>query len=90
MAIARSWRMMPLFVASMIIVPAAANVTTFLVMWELMALLSLVLVLAEHRARPEVGDAGVWYAGMTHARLVAILLGLVVFSSHAGTESLWD
>lgn len=78
---------LPLFVASMIIVPAAANVTTFLVMWELMALLSLVLVLAEHRARPEVGEAGVWYAAMTHAGLVAILLGLVMFASHAGTES---
>ena len=78
---------LPLFVASMIMVPAAANVTTFLVLWELMALLSLVLVLAEHRERPEVGEAGVWYAAMTHAGLVAILLGLVLFASLAGAES---
>ncbi|XAS74998.1 proton-conducting transporter membrane subunit [Dermatophilaceae bacterium Sec6.4] len=78
---------LPVFVAAMVAVPAAGNVTTFLVMWEVMALASLVLVLAEHRARPEVGQAGVWYAGMTHAGLVAILLGLVVFANAAGTES---
>ena len=79
--------LLPLFVAAMILVPAAGNVTTFLVLWELMALTSLVLVLAEHRLRPAVRDAGVWYAGMTHAGLVAILLGLVLFASKAGGES---
>lgn len=78
---------LPLFSAAMIMVPAAGNVTTFLVLWELMALLSLVLVLAEHRERPEVGVAGIWYAAMTHAGLVAILVGLVMFSSAADTES---
>lgn len=78
---------LPLFAAAMIAVPAAGNVTTFLVLWELMALASLVLVLAEHRERPEVGQAGVWYAGMTHAGLVAILLGLVMFATAAGTET---
>ena len=78
---------LPVFVASMILVPAAANVTTFLAGWELMALASLVLVLTEHRARPEVRQAGVWYAAMTHAGLVAILLSLVLFSAAAGGES---
>lgn len=78
---------LPLFAATMVAVPAAGNVTTFLVLWELMALASLVLVLAEHRERPEVGQAGVWYAAMTHAGLVAILLGLVVFATAAGTET---
>ena len=79
--------LLPLFVAAMILVPAAGNVTTFLVLWELMALTSLVLVLAEHRLRPAVRDAGVWYGAMTHAGLVAILLGLVLFASKAGSES---
>jgi hydrogenase-4 component B len=78
---------LPLFVAAMLLVPAAASVTTLLVLWELMALTSLVLVLAEHRIRPAVTDAGLWYAAMTHAGLVAILMGLVVFASHAGGES---
>lgn len=79
--------LLPLFVAAMILVPAAGNVTTFLVLWELMALTSLALVLAEHRLRPAVRDAGVWYGAMTHAGLVAILLGLVLFASRAGGES---
>ncbi|TCC21627.1 proton-conducting transporter membrane subunit [Kribbella sindirgiensis] len=79
--------LLPLFVAAMILVPAAGNVTTFLVLWEVMALVSLMLVLAEHRLRPSVRDAGVWYAAMTHAGLVAILLGLVLFASKAGGES---
>jgi formate hydrogenlyase subunit 3/multisubunit Na+/H+ antiporter MnhD subunit len=78
---------LPLFAAAMVAVPAAGNVTTFLVLWELMALASLVLVLAEHRSRPEVGQAGVWYAAMTHAGLVAILIGLVLLANGAGTES---
>ena len=46
--------MVPLFVAAMLLVPAAGSVGTFLVCWELMALTSLLLVLAEHRRRAEV------------------------------------
>lgn len=82
-----SQAVLPLFVAAMILLPAAASVTTLLLLWELMALSSLVLVLAEHRLRPAVRDAGLWYAGMTHAGLVAIVLGLVVFAAGAGGES---
>jgi formate hydrogenlyase subunit 3/multisubunit Na+/H+ antiporter MnhD subunit len=78
---------LPLFVASMLLVPAAASVTTLLVLWELMALTSLILVLAEHRLRRSVRDAGLWYAGMTHAGLVAIMLGLVILAAGAGGES---
>src|SRR5674536_353580 len=78
---------LPLFVATMLLVPAAASVSTLLVLWELMALTSLVLVLAEHRLRRSVRDAGLWYGAMTHAGAVAILLGLVVFAAAAGGES---
>ncbi|TCN32929.1 formate hydrogenlyase subunit 3/multisubunit Na+/H+ antiporter MnhD subunit [Kribbella orskensis] len=78
---------LPLFVATMVWVPIAGNVTTFLVLWELMALTSLVLVLAEHRARPQVRTAAAWYASMTHAGFVAILLALVLFSSQVGGDS---
>ena len=46
----------PLFVAAMLLVPAAGSVGTFLVGWELMALTSLLLVLAEH-AGVEVSQA---------------------------------
>jgi hydrogenase-4 component B len=78
---------LPLFVASMLLVPAASSVTTLLILWELMALTSLALVLAEHRLRSSVREAGLWYAGMTHLGLVAILLGLVFYAGSAGGES---
>ena len=78
---------LPVFVATMIGVPVAASVSTLLLLWELMALASLVLVLAEHRLRATVRSAGTWYAAMAHAGLVAIMLGLVVFAAEAGGES---
>lgn len=77
----------PLFVVAMLLVPAAGSVSSFLVCWELMALFSLLLVVAEHRRRPEVASAGRWYAVMTHLGFVAVLIGLVVFAGHAGDDS---
>ena len=77
----------PLFVVAMLLVPAAANVGTLLVCWELMALTSLVLVVAEHRRRAAVASAGRWYAVMTHLGFVSVLIGLLVFVAHAGDDS---
>ncbi|QIZ37082.1 proton-conducting transporter membrane subunit [Saccharopolyspora sp. ASAGF58] len=77
----------PLFVVAMLLVPAAASVGTFLVCWELMALTSLLLVVAEHRQRPEVASAGRWYAVMTHLGFVSVLIGLMVFAAAAGSDS---
>ncbi len=78
---------LPLFVAAMLGVPAAASVTTFLVLWEAMALTSLVLVLTEHRLRPTVRQAGLWYAAMTHAGLVAIMTAFALLAAAGGGES---
>ncbi len=78
---------LPLFVAAMLGVAAAASVTTFLVLWEAMALTSLVLVLTEHRLRPTVRQAGLWYAAMTHAGLVAIMTAFAVLAAAGGGES---
>lgn len=77
----------PLFVVAMLLVPAAASVATFLVCWELMALTSLLLVVAEHRERAEVARAGRWYLGMTQLGFVTVLIGLLVFAAHAGGDS---
>ncbi|GAB3900187.1 hypothetical protein GCM10029964_087180 [Kibdelosporangium lantanae] len=77
----------PLFVVAMLLVPAAASVGTFLLCWELMALTSLLLVVAEHRHRPEVARAGRWYAVMTHLGFVTVLIGLLVFAAHAAGDS---
>jgi formate hydrogenlyase subunit 3/multisubunit Na+/H+ antiporter MnhD subunit len=81
---------LPVFAAAMLLVPAASSVSTLLVLWELMALASLLLVLAEHRERPAVAEAGWWYATLTHAGFVAILLGLLAYVAAAGGDSFAD
>ncbi|SEC30043.1 Formate hydrogenlyase subunit 3/Multisubunit Na+/H+ antiporter, MnhD subunit [Streptomyces sp. 3213] len=78
---------LPLFALSLTLVPAAASVSMFLLLWELMALTSLLLVLAEHRARPAVREAAVWYAVMTHLGLVLLLVGFMVYAAQAGGET---
>jgi formate hydrogenlyase subunit 3/multisubunit Na+/H+ antiporter MnhD subunit len=77
----------PAFVAAMLLVPVADSVGTFLLCWELMAVASLLLVLAEHRKRAAVGEAGLWYGVMTHLGFVTILVGLLVFAAQAGDDS---
>ncbi|MFG2088466.1 MULTISPECIES: proton-conducting transporter membrane subunit [unclassified Spirillospora] len=79
--------MLPLFVVAMLLVPAAASVSTFLLAWELMAVTSLLLVVAEHRRRASVGEAGLWYAVMTHLGLVTIMAGLAGFAAASHDES---
>ena len=78
---------LPLFVTTLLLVPAAASVTTFLFLWELMAITSLLLVLVDHRRRPEVQVAGQWYAVMTQFGAAALLVGLVLLATHAGSQS---
>ncbi|WP_405974845.1 proton-conducting transporter membrane subunit [Streptomyces sp. NBC_00988] len=78
---------LPLFALTLVLVPVAASVSTFLVLWELMALASLLLVLAEHRERASVRPAGVWYAVMTHLGLVLLLAGFALFAAQVGGES---
>lgn len=85
--IGRSGRVVPLFVAAMLLVPAAASVGTFLACWELMAITSLALVLTEHRERGAVRDAGLWYAILTQLGLVAVLCGLLLLG-HDGFDQL--
>jgi formate hydrogenlyase subunit 3/multisubunit Na+/H+ antiporter MnhD subunit len=81
---------LPVFAAAMLLVPAASGVSTLLLLWEIMALASLVLVLAEHRERPAVAEAGWWYATLTHAGFVTILLGLLAYVAAAGGDSFAD
>ncbi|AJC61522.1 proton-conducting transporter membrane subunit [Streptomyces sp. 769] len=78
---------LPLFALSLVLVPAAASVSTFVLLWELMALASLLLVLAEHRGRAAVRGAAVWYAVMTQLGLVLLLAGLMVYAAGAGGET---
>lgn len=78
---------LPLFVTSLLLVPVAGGVGTFLVCWELMAATSLLLVLAEHRQRPQVTSAARWYAVLTQLGFAAILVGLVVLATATGADA---
>jgi formate hydrogenlyase subunit 3/multisubunit Na+/H+ antiporter MnhD subunit len=77
---------LPLFTGSLLLVPAAASVPTFLLAWELMATTSLLLVMTEHRHHDNVRPAVIWYAAMTQAGFVTLLIGLGWLSSAAGAD----
>ncbi|MGO9081639.1 MAG: proton-conducting transporter membrane subunit [Streptosporangiaceae bacterium] len=78
--------LMPLFITSLLLVPAAASIATFMAAWELMALSSLLLLLTGHR-RNEARDAAQWYAVMTHAGAAAILAAFALIGAHAHGQS---
>jgi hydrogenase-4 component B len=73
-----------LFLVSLLAIPAAASVATFMFAWEAMALTSTLLVLTEHRHRAEARDAAIWYASMTHIGAAFILVGLLVLAGGGG------
>lgn len=79
--------LLPVFVTSLLLVPAAGSVATFMFLWELMALSSLLLVLVDHRKREETRSAGAWYAVMTHIGAAAILAAFLVLAAGAHAQS---
>jgi formate hydrogenlyase subunit 3/multisubunit Na+/H+ antiporter MnhD subunit len=79
--------MFPLFVTTLVLVPAAGSVATFMVLWELMALASLLLVLVDHGRREAAQSAASWYAVLTQGGAAFILIGFLVLAAHAGGQS---
>ena len=68
-----------LFLLSMSLVSMAGSVLTFLFAWESMSLTSYFLVVTENE-QEETLQAGLWYAGMTHAGLALILAAFILLS----------
>jgi formate hydrogenlyase subunit 3/multisubunit Na+/H+ antiporter MnhD subunit len=81
------WAAFAVFALGMQLVPASADVVSFLLAWELMAVGSTVLVLADHRIRTPVVSATLWYAVMTHLSFLLLLGGFAVLVSVAGGTS---
>ena len=79
-----AWSAYAVFVLGLQLVPLAADVFTFLLAWEVMAVGSTVLVLAEHRLRATVRQAGLWYAVMTHLSFLLIAAGFGILAQRAG------
>jgi hydrogenase-4 component B len=77
------------FVASMALVPLAANALTFLLAWELMSLASYALVL-QASGDPRALRAGWVYAVMTHAGLACLLAGMLLLDAWTGSLAFAD
>ena len=74
------------FLLSMTLVVLADNGFFFLIVWEVMSLLSYVLVVTEHE-RPGVREAGLFYLIMTHAGTAFIILTFLLFAQESGSFS---
>jgi hydrogenase-4 component B len=77
------------FLGTMALVPLAANVFTFLVAWELMALASYFLVMTDAEERG-VARAGWVYAVVTHAGLACLVAGMLLLTRAAGSDRFAD
>jgi hydrogenase-4 component B len=82
-----SWTALAVFLTSMQLVAAAADVVSFLLFWELMAIASTVLVLTEHAERATVRSAAVWYAAMTQVSFFLLLIGFAILTAEAGSTA---
>src|SRR5690625_2231542 len=68
----------------MVGVVLAANSFTFLVMWELMSIVSFFLVIYEHE-REEVRHSGLLYVIMTHIGTGFIIIAFLLLYLHSGS-----
>lgn len=82
-----AWSAYALFLLGMLGVPAAADVMAFLLAWELMAIASTVLVLADHATAGHVRTATLWYAVMTHLSFLLLVAGFGILVATAGGTS---
>ena len=74
------------FLLAMTLVVMADNGFFFLIVWEVMSLISYVLVVTEHE-RPGVREAGLFYLIMTHAGTAFIILTFLLFAQETGSFS---
>ena len=77
----------PIFVTTLLLVPSAGSVATFMVLWELMALTSLSLVLVDHSRSMATQSAASWYAVFTQSGAALILVGFLVLAAHSKGQS---
>lgn len=75
-----------LFILSMIFVVSSNNAIMFLVVWELMSILSYLLVVFEHE-KPETRKAGFIYILMTHIGTGFIIISFLILAGSSGSFS---
>lgn len=72
------------FLLSMILVVSANNAVMFLIVWEIMSMLSYFLVIYEHE-KAEVRKAGLIYIIMTHIGTGFIIVSFLIFARASGS-----
>jgi hydrogenase-4 component B len=72
------------FLLSMTLVVMADNGFLFLILWEIMSLISYFLVVTEHE-KPETRSAGFFYFMMTHLGTIFIMICFVMYYQQSGT-----
>ncbi len=72
-----------IFILSMIFVVTASNAVMFLIVWELMSVISFFLVIYEHEI-PENRKAGFIYIVMTHIGTGFIILSFLILAGGSG------
>ncbi len=77
------------FLLGMSLVPSAANVFTFLLAWELMAVTSYFLVMTESE-NADTRQAGLWYVAMTHFGLMLLLPMFLLMAPSAAATTFAD
>ncbi len=73
-----------IFILSMILVVSANNAIMFLIVWELMSVISYFLVIYEHE-KPETRKAGFIYIVMTHIGTGFIILSFLILAGGSGS-----
>jgi hydrogenase-4 component B len=73
-----------IFILSMILVVSANNVVMFLIVWELMSIISYLLVLFEHE-KEDARKAGFIYIVMTHIGTGFIILSFLILAGSSGS-----
>ncbi len=73
-----------IFILSMILVVCANNAVMFLIVWEMMSVISYFLVVYEHE-KPETREAGFIYIVMTHIGTGFILLSFLILAGSSGS-----
>ena len=73
-----------IFILSMVLVVSANNAIMFLIVWELMSIISYLLVMFEHEKK-ETKKAGFIYIVMTHTGTGFIILSFLILAGSAGS-----
>jgi hydrogenase-4 component B len=87
--IVRAWILFFIFIASMLAVVAAANALLFLIVWELMSLVSYFLVVFDTEDERSV-KAGIIYLVMTHLGTAFITIAILMIHKYSNSFSFTD